>query len=166
MIFPVLRPLRVRIASILSLLLLVCLDLRAQAPATAPPICTPEFTHQRADNYAPLAAAPEKARARANPLAGNPNAIRAGRKLFAQHCAQCHGSDADGGNKAPSLRDKEVQQATAGSLFWLLTNGVVRHGMPVWSKLPEPQRWQIVSYIQTLQTAVPANIERDGTHRQ
>jgi len=35
-------------------------------------------------------------------------------------------------------------------LFWLLTNGVVRRGMPVWSKLPEPQRWQLVSYIKSL----------------
>ena len=38
------------------------------------------------------------------------------------------------------------QQATPGTLFWILTNGVVRRGMPVWSKLPEPQRWQIVTY--------------------
>jgi hypothetical protein len=27
---------------------------------------------------------------------------------------------------------------------------VVRKGMPVWSKLPEPQRWQLVTYIQSL----------------
>jgi mono/diheme cytochrome c family protein len=26
----------------------------------------------------------------------------------------------------------------------------VRSGMPVWSKLPEPQRWQIVTYVKTL----------------
>jgi mono/diheme cytochrome c family protein len=32
----------------------------------------------------------------------------------------------------------------------LLTNGVVRKGMPVWSRLPEPQRWQLVSYIKSL----------------
>jgi hypothetical protein len=31
----------------------------------------------------------------------------------------------------------------------VLTNGVVRHGMPVWSKLPEPQRRQIVSYLKS-----------------
>jgi len=43
-----------------------------------------------------------------------------------------------------------VQQATPGTLFWLLTNGVVRRGMPVWSKLPEPERWQIVAFLQSL----------------
>jgi hypothetical protein len=31
-----------------------------------------------------------------------------------------------------------------------LTNGVVWHGMPVWSKLPEPERWQIVTFIESL----------------
>jgi hypothetical protein len=35
-------------------------------------------------------------------------------------------------------------------LFWILTNGVVRQGMPVWSKLPEPQRWQIVTFVKSL----------------
>ena len=37
--------------------------------------------------------------------------------------------------------------------FWILTNGVVRRGMPVWSKLPEPQRWQLVTYIKSLGVA-------------
>ena len=50
----------------------------------------------------------------------------------------------------PSLLTDPVQQATPGTLFWILTNGVVRRGMPVWSKLPEPQRWQIVSYLKSL----------------
>jgi len=44
----------------------------------------------------------------------------------------------------------EVQNAAPGAIFWILTNGVVRKKMPVWSKLPEPQRWQLVSYIKSL----------------
>ncbi len=99
--------------------------------------------------YAELAKAPKKAAARRNPLEGNPDAVPAGAKLFALHCAECHGEMAEG-KKAPSLLADEVQQATPGTLFWLLTNGVVRRGMPVWSKLPEPQRWQLVSYIKSL----------------
>ncbi len=100
--------------------------------------------------YAELAKAPKRAAARRNPLADDPNAVAAGSKLFAQHCAECHGEAADGGKKGPSLRAPEVQQATPGALFWLLTNGVVRKGMPVWSKLPDAQRWQLVTYIQSL----------------
>ena len=100
--------------------------------------------------YAALAKAPKKAVTRINPLAKDPDAATAGAKLFDQHCAECHGDMAQGGKKAPTLRANEVQQATPGTLFWILTNGVVRRGMPVWSKLPEPQRWQLVSYIKSL----------------
>ena len=106
----------------------------------------------RKDNsvYAELAKAPKKAAARRNPLEQIPMPWRQAAKLFALHCAECHGEMAEGGKKAPSLLADEVQQATPGTLFWLLTNGVVRQGMPVWSKLPEPQRWQLVSFIKSL----------------
>lgn len=101
--------------------------------------------------YSALSNAPPRAQTLRNPFNGDRGAIAAGRKLFLQHCAHCHGQDADGRNKAPSLRVDEIQQATPGTLFWILTNGVVRRGMPVWSKLPEERRWQIVSYIKSLQ---------------
>lgn len=94
---------------------------------------------------------PEPDRLRANPLAGNINAISGGEKLFHQNCAHCHGSDASGRDKHPPLRSERVRAATPGELYWLLTNGSMRNGMPSWSKLPEQQRWQIVSYLKTLQ---------------
>lgn len=100
--------------------------------------------------YAELAKAPEKARAKRNPLASDRDAVAAGANLFDQHCAECHGEVGEGSRKGPSLLKEPVQSAAPGSLFWLLTNGVVRRGMPVWSKLPEPQRWQLVTYIKSL----------------
>ena len=103
--------------------------------------------------YAELAKAPKKAAARRNPFATDPDAVAAGGKLFGLHCAECHGDMAEGTKKAPSLFADEVQRATPGTLFWLLTNGVVRRGMPVWSKLPEAQRWQLVSYIKSMTLA-------------
>jgi mono/diheme cytochrome c family protein len=120
--------------------LLSCISGRAQTSGT----------FVRPDLYAPLAKAPKKAVRRRNPLENDPDAVLAGGKLFDEHCAECHGDTAYGGKKGPSLRAPEVQQATPGTLFWLLTNGVVRRGMPVWSKLPEPERWQLVRYIQSL----------------
>ena len=94
---------------------------------------------------------PDRDRARPNPFAGNSKAISGGEKLFHQNCAQCHGSDASGREKHPPLRSDRVRAATPGELYWLLTNGIMRNGMPSWSKLPEQQRWQIVSYLKTLQ---------------
>jgi len=109
--------------------------------------------------YAELAKAPKKAAARRNPLEPDPDAVAAGAKLFGLHCAECHGEMAEGGKKAPSLLADEVQQASSGTLFWLLTNGVVRKGMPVWSKLPEAQRWQLVSFIKSF---TPAPVSSAG----
>jgi len=100
--------------------------------------------------YAQLAHVPDEARARANPLEADPDAVVAGRKLYERHCAACHGSTAESGSKGPSLRAPEVQTASSGALFWVITNGNVRAGMPVWSKLPESQRWQITSYLKSL----------------
>jgi len=103
--------------------------------------------------YAELAKAPAKAVSRRNPLEHDPESAAAGAKLYGLHCAECHGPAGEGGQgakKGPSLRVDEVQQATPGTLFWLLTNGVVRRGMPVWSKLPEPERWQLVDFIKSL----------------
>jgi cytochrome c oxidase cbb3-type subunit 3 len=100
-----------------------------------------------ADTYAELGKAPDKAAARPNPLENDPDAAAAGKLLFLDHCAECHGDDARGGRKGPSLRVADVRNATPGALFWLLTNGVVRKKMPAWSKLPEPQRWQLVRFL-------------------
>jgi mono/diheme cytochrome c family protein len=118
--------------------------------------------HLGADTYAELRKAPEKAVNRTNPLENDPEAIAAGKLLFANHCAECHGDDAKGGRKGPSLRVSDVQNATPGTLFWLLTNGVVRKKMPAWSKLPEPQRWQLVRFLKSRET-VPATPAHNAT---
>ena len=43
---------------------------------------------------------PEKSRIKSNPLADDPDAPIAGRKLFEQHCAACHGANAEGRDTA------------------------------------------------------------------
>lgn len=93
---------------------------------------------------------PESDRQRANPFSGQADAAAAGSRLFSDHCAKCHGHDALGSKKKPSLRTTEVQQASDGEIFWLLRNGDLRHGMPSWSAIPEPSRWQIVTYVKSL----------------
>lgn len=93
---------------------------------------------------------PESDRQRVNPYAGQPDAVAAGSKMFADHCAQCHGPDALGNGKHPSLRSGRVQNAKDGEIFWLLRNGNLSRGMPSWSALPEPSRWQIITYVKSL----------------
>ena len=102
---------------------------------------------------APVQQAPAKENARRNPFAGNKTAERAGAKLFARECAQCHGENGRGGlGKAPPLRQPEVFAAPPGALFWVLRNGVLWRGMPSFAHLPEPQRWQIITYLKSLGT--------------
>jgi len=142
---------------------IVLLFLRAVGAAQTPNSAPSAIAEKNSFVYAELAKAPKKATERRNPLEADPDAVAAGAKLFEQHCAECHGAMADGGKKGPSLRADEIQQSTPGALFWLLTNGVVRRGMPVWSKLPEPQRWQLVSYIRSLTPAPKPNAEGTKT---
>jgi mono/diheme cytochrome c family protein len=97
-----------------------------------------------------MAKVPEKDRQRQNPMANDSNAIAAGAKLFRQNCSPCHGEDGNGKDNHPNLRSERIRSATAGELEWLLTNGSMKNGMPSWSRLPEPQRWQIVSYLKSL----------------
>jgi len=98
---------------------------------------------------------PPKDRARANPYATDPDAPVAGARIFAEHCASCHGEAAQGKpdkkHPRPNLHSDRVKQATPGELFWLLTNGSQRNGMPSWSKLPDAQRWQLITFLKSLQ---------------
>jgi mono/diheme cytochrome c family protein len=87
-----------------------------------------------------------------NPYQGKPDAAAAGKKLFGQNCAQCHGSNLQGIGPAPALDTQEVRTAKPGALFWFITNGSVATGMPSWSGLPKNQRWQIVTFLQSKST--------------
>jgi mono/diheme cytochrome c family protein len=98
----------------------------------------------------PIAQAPLATRDWHNPYEGQPDAIAAGKKLFLQHCAECHGEDARGKGHAANLRSPGVQNATPGELVWFLRNGNLWRGMPSWSGLPIERRWQIVTYLKSL----------------
>jgi mono/diheme cytochrome c family protein len=105
-----------------------------------------------AANGAWLKRVPPADRERKNPYAGEPEAIAAGKNLFAENCAQCHGKNAEGKGSRPSLVSERIASATDGELAWLLKNGNLYKGMPIWGSLPEQQRWQIIAYVRSLQT--------------
>ena len=93
---------------------------------------------------------PQQERLRPNPMANEADAVSAGGKLFQQNCATCHGKQAEGRSKRPNLHSDRIKDATPGELEWLLKNGSLKNGMPSWSRLPEPQRWQLVTCLKTL----------------
>jgi mono/diheme cytochrome c family protein len=102
-------------------------------------------------NGAWMANVPQRERERINPYRDQPDAVAAGRRIFVDHCAHCHGDSADGTKKRPSLKSARVQQeATDGDLHWLLVNGNRGQGMPSWVKLGDPQIWQVICYVKSL----------------
>lgn len=102
------------------------------------------LAYQPDPNWAPPAVA------RPNPLAAKKDLAAGGRKLFLRHCAECHGEDGRGLKKAADLQLPTVQAQTDGALFWKITNGNAKGGMPSFSSMPELQRWQIVLHLRTL----------------
>jgi mono/diheme cytochrome c family protein len=94
---------------------------------------------------------PARDHEKSNPYQGQADAIAAGRRIFVDRCSHCHGENAEGTKKRPSLRSQRVQeQASEGDLHWLLVNGNMGKGMPSWAKLPDPQLWQVISYVKSL----------------
>jgi mono/diheme cytochrome c family protein len=115
------------------------------AVITATLVIVPSILAQSVDLHnAPSADAQMK-----NPYQGNPQAGAAGKKLYGQNCAQCHGANLQGIGPAPALDNPEVKTAKPGELFWFITTGKVAAGMPSWSNLPKTQRWQIVTFLQS-----------------
>jgi cytochrome c oxidase cbb3-type subunit 3 len=61
-------------------------------------------------------------------MAGNPQALAIGERLFLNNCAACHGSDARGGKSYPNLTDKDwLHGGTPEKIIETITQG--RHGM-------------------------------------
>jgi len=88
-----------------------------------------------------------------NPYAGNTSVLAEGRRLFNWYnCSGCHGDHA-GGGMGPSLRDSTwYYGGDDASIFASITEGR-QHGMPAWGvKVPQDQRWKIVTYIRSLRT--------------
>ncbi|MDP9361727.1 MAG: cytochrome c [Acidobacteriota bacterium] len=85
--------------------------------------------------------------------AQSPNDVLAGGKLFSQHCAACHGLDARGGTRGPSLHTGSIQTMPDATLVQFLTDGDLRKGMPSWSRIPLERRRQLARYIKSLPTS-------------
>jgi mono/diheme cytochrome c family protein len=137
--------------------------------------------------------APKEANSLKNPLAGNAEALKAGKTLYVTYCVACHGQKGKGdGVAAAGLATKPadhssdlVQRQSDGALFWMITTG--RNPMPTYKlSFTEHQRWALVNYIRTLakkpvvkktvpapaaaktgektEAAVPVPVKKETTH--
>ena len=102
--------------------------------------------------------APSEADELKNPFANNEDAIKKGKKLYAQNCTICHGDKGKGDGmagaalkpKAADFTSASIKAESDGAMFWKMSEG--RSPMAAYKgMLSEEQRWQLVSYIRTLQ---------------
>ena len=97
-----------------------------------------------------------------NPYEGDPAAIRAGRALFANRCAECHGANARGLN-GPDLTVLWARPIRDERVFATIRSGVTGSVMPS-SSAPEHEIWAIVSYLRSVSTVdATANAPGDAT---
>ena len=104
---------------------------------------------------------PSAAWNRPNPVPRTDEAVDAGLRHFADHCAVCHANDGSGQvemgenlyPRAPDLRAPDTQQLSDGALFYIIEEGVRLTGMPGWKTgTPDGEResWHLVHFIRHL----------------
>ncbi|SRR5258706_452692 len=101
---------------------------------------------------APMSAKPQGGRPARNPYENNAYAMTEGQRLYEWYnCSGCHARG--GGGIGPPLMAKVWRYGTdPGNIYTSIVEGRP-NGMPSWrGKMPEYQVWQIVTYVQTLQT--------------
>ena len=94
--------------------------------------------------------APFVAAAKQNPVAANSASITEGKKLYLQHCADCHGKSGDTHYQTGSIK-RQLNTITphreAGDLAWKISTG--RGDMPPLKEtLNDNAIWHLVNYLQ------------------
>jgi putative copper resistance protein D len=88
--------------------------------------------------------------------------IATGGRLFHENCAVCHGPSGTGDGPAArslprppaDLQAAHTVSHTAGDLFWWITGGIPRAGMPGFAdRLSEEERWDVVNFLRALGSA-------------
>jgi len=101
--------------------------------------------------------APKAASEVKNPIPADAKSIAAGKTVYTQQCAACHGTTGKGDGPAAialktkpgDLSDPKMWQQTDGALFWKISEG--RESMPAYKKLlTDEQRWNVVNHTRTL----------------
>jgi cytochrome c oxidase cbb3-type subunit 3 len=75
-----------------------------------------------------------------------------GKKTFASTCANCHGLDGRGGERAPNIAENpKVQRLSDSQIEHIIENGLPGTAMPVFHSLDMSDVKAVVVYLRTLQ---------------
>jgi len=106
-----------------------------------------------------------------NPLAGDPNAAKAGEYEFRINCALCHGLAAHGGGRGPDLtRAQKKHVHSDAEMFQVISNGIPGTAMPANGTngqgvgMTDEEIWQIITYIRSVEVKAPASSAGSAAH--
>jgi putative heme-binding domain-containing protein len=106
-----------------------------------------------------------------NPLAGNPQAAKAGEFEFRINCAFCHGLGARGGGRGPDLTGARKRHGSSDAeLFRTISNGIPGTAMPGNGTngqgvgMTDEEIWQLIAYIRSVEVKAPAVPVGNATH--
>ncbi len=93
-----------------------------------------------------------------NPFPLSPESVAAGRRVYEQHCAACHGRSGWGDGPASELLPRRpadfrahVPMHTDGQLYVWITRGIPGSPMPGFrDRLRDEDRWHVVNYLRVL----------------
>ena len=98
---------------------------------------------------APLAAQPPAEIPKENPHKSEADISR-GKRLFAGHCAPCHGPAGEGGRGANLARATLPRAPDDAALFRVIREGIPETEMPgIWAMI-DREVWQVAGYVRTL----------------
>ncbi|HEX6966358.1 MAG TPA: FTR1 family protein [Gemmatimonadaceae bacterium] len=109
-------------------------------------------------------------------LPTHPLDVAAGRAIYQQNCATCHGARGMGDGPSakgmnphpPALANADTMAAASPALLYrVISVGVPGTRMPAWGNmLTSQQRWNVVAYLQTLRASKAEVAEGEGLYLQ
>lgn len=109
--------------------------------------------------YASTRSVARHAPAGANPVAGDPAAVRTGLRAYASSCVACHGAPGVDPARfaaglhpaAPDLSSPEVQSFSDGMLYQAISGGIASTGMPAFGPgRSTTEIWRIAAFVRHL----------------
>ena len=94
----------------------------------------------------------------------SPEARARGKALFREHCALCHGENADGrGQRREGLSGRPADftsaewraSATADGVFEIIREGKAGTSMPAWRSLDDREVGDLTAYVLSVRTEGP-----------